>query len=82
MENRKPNTKWIEWINEYRDKLTFRNYEDETLSSVSFKAGYKQAVIDAGRWWLEYLSKSENCETEERGSADDIVLKFLKDIWE
>lgn len=74
----KLNAKWIDWINGHSDKLTLRNYEDDTLSVVSFKAGYRQAVIDAGRWLYEYLSKSELCEMEGYGSDDDVVLEFLK----
>lgn len=81
MKDRKQNkwdTKWINWINKHLDKLTIMNYKDETLSRVSFKAGYKQAILDTGKWWDEYLSKSEFCEMEGYGSDDDAILKFLK----
>lgn len=69
---------WANWINEHHDKLILRNYKEELLSRVSFKAGYRQAVIDAGKWWYEYLSEGELCKME----GDDIMLKFLKDIME
>lgn len=76
MVNGKPNMKWINWVDKHHDKLILRNYKEELLSRVSFKAGYKQAVIDAGKWWYEYLSEGELCKKE----GDDIMLKFLKDI--
>lgn len=80
MVNGKPNMKWINWVDKHRDKLTIRNYEDESLSLVSFEAGYRQAILDAGKWFDEYLSKSELCEMEGYGSDDDAESKFLKDI--
>lgn len=69
---------WADWINGHHDKLILRNYKEELLSRVSFKAGYGQAVIDAGKWWDEELSKGELCEME----RDGIMLKFLQDIME
>lgn len=80
--NGMPNMKWVNFVNEHRDKLTIRNCEDELLSLESFEAGYKQAAVDAVKWLEEYLSKSESCEMEEYGSADDAVMKFLNDMEE
>mgnify|MGYP007025960710 CR=1 FL=1 len=37
-------------------------------------------ILDAGKWFDEYLSKSELCEMEGYGSDDDAEPKFLKDI--
>lgn len=82
MESTVPIMGWLNWINEHRDKLNIKDFKEEELACVSFKAGYRQAVIDAGRWWYEYLSKSELCEMEGHGSDDDAVMKFLKDMEE
>lgn len=82
MESTVPNMRWINWIDEHRDKLNIKDFKEELLSCVSFKAGYRQAVIDAGRWWYEYLSKSEFCEMERYGSDNDAVMEFLKDMEE
>lgn len=80
--NGMPNMKWVNFVNEHRDKLTIRNCEDELLSLESFEAGYKQAAADAVKWLEEYLSKSESCEMEGYGSDDDAVVNFFKDMEE
>ena len=80
--NGMPNMKWVNFVNEHRDKLTIRNCEDELLSLESFEAGYKQAATDAVKWLEEYLSKSELCEMEGYGSDNDAEMKFLKDMEE
>lgn len=82
MEITGPNMKWIDWFNEHLNKLNIKNSKEELLSHVSFKAGYRQAIIDAGRWWYEYLSKSELCEMERYGSDDEVVMKFFRDMEE
>lgn len=82
MESTVPIKRWLNWIYEHRDKLNIKDFKEEELACVSFKDGYRQAVIDAGVWWYEYLSKSEFCEMEGYGSADDAVVNFLKDMEE
>lgn len=47
--------KWTDWVGIHRQKLTIRNYEDETLSHVSFDAGYKAATEKAADWIEKYL---------------------------
>lgn len=76
--------KWYDWFEKNLQKLTVRNYEDETLSHVSFNAGYKAATEKAAEWIEEYLGKGNTIEDWYRDSK---VLKngreaFFKDMGE
>lgn len=76
--------KWTDWVEKNRQKLTIRNYEDETLSHVSFNAGYKAAIEKAADWIEEYLGKDNRIDDWLRDSK---VLKngreeFFKDMEE
>ena len=82
MESTVPVMGWLNWIYEHRDKLNIKDFKEEELACVSFRGGYRQAIIDAGRWWYEYLSKSKLCEMEGYGSINDALMKFLKDMEE
>ena len=46
---------WKDWIKTQGERLTIRNYEDMTLSHVSFDAGYKFAIEKAAKWFADYL---------------------------
>lgn len=76
--------KWYDWFEKNLQKLTVRNYEDETLSRVSFDAGYKAATEKAADWFEKYLGDGN---TIDDWCRDSKVLKngreaFLKDMGE
>lgn len=76
--------KWTDWVEKNRQKLTIRNYEDETLSHVSFDAGYKAAIEKAADWFEKYLGDDNRIDDWCRDSK---VLKngreeFFKDMKE
>lgn len=72
---------WEDWIKTQGEKLTIRNYEDMTLSHVSFDAGYKLAIERAAKWFEAYLWDNNivdwlrDSEVLENGRD-----KFLKDM--
>lgn len=47
--------KWTDWVGIRRQKLTIRNYEDETLSKVSFDAGKHDAVDRAWKFITQHF---------------------------
>lgn len=50
--------KWIDWVEKNRQKLTIRNYEDETLSHVSFDAGKHNAIDRAWEFITQHFHPS------------------------
>lgn len=72
--------KWYDWFEKNQQKLTVRNYEDETLSHVSFDAGYKAATEKAADWFEEYLGDDNRIDDWLRDSkvVESGRQKFLK----
>lgn len=46
---------WTDWVGIHRQKLTIRNYEDETLSRISFDAGKYDAIDRAWKFITQHF---------------------------